>query len=35
MLGEIFTDITLLLFFLSVPLGHNDSAKADDFNLQG
>ncbi len=35
MLGEIFTDITLLLFFLSLLLGHNDSAKADDFDLQG
>jgi hypothetical protein len=35
MLGEIFTDITLLLFFLSLLLGHNDSAKADDFNLEG
>jgi hypothetical protein len=24
-----------LLFFFSLLLGHNDSAKADDFNLQG
>jgi hypothetical protein len=24
-----------LLFFLSLLLGHNDSANADNFNLQG